>query len=91
MQSILRVMADHRVTELYLPLIGAGRGGLPADVALLYLALAVSDMQRSLLGRNLHSINVVVFQKNEHSEPEIPRKTARQILAFVDSVVCDRS
>jgi len=90
MKSVLQVMADHRITELYLPLIGAGRGGMPSAIALLYLALAVSELLRSSLGYHLRSINTMVFQKDRNTAPEVSRRTVRRILAFVDSVVCEQ-
>ena len=70
-KAIHQVMVDHRLNQIYLPLLGSGHGGLRNEVALLYLVLGIAELLHSPSGHHLRSINIVIFQSAEKTKPEI--------------------
>ena len=85
-KSIQQFMVDHRFRELYLPLLGSGHGGLRKELSLLNMVLAVSEVLYDRSGHNLRSVNIVLFQPNEKSRPQISRRTVKRILSFSESL-----
>ena len=79
-------MIDHRLTDLYIPLMGSGYGGLLKESALLYTIMAIWEILCGPSGHNLHSVNIIVFQKDDKTPPELPIKTVRHILSLAESV-----
>lgn len=75
--SIQRLMANHRLTRVYLPLMGAGHGGLRGEASLLCMLLAFAGGEGV---RRPSEINIVVFRANEQASPEIPAGTLRSVL-----------
>jgi hypothetical protein len=84
--AIQRFMAEKRLTEVHLPVIGSGHGGLGIELALLYMVLAFSESLRNRAGQSLRSANIMVFQSGPDSEPEISRRAVKRILSFAASV-----
>jgi hypothetical protein len=76
-RSICRIMNDKRLTEVSLPIFGAGHGDMDPRVALFCLALALAttpDVQQATL---------VIFRKAPGARPAIEVEVARRILSSV--------
>jgi hypothetical protein len=81
---VQRFLNDSRFTDLFLPLMGAGHGGLEPELALLYLLLstkAVIDDRSG--GGHLRSVTIVVFRKDERTAPSIHPAVVRRMLSLV--------
>jgi hypothetical protein len=76
-RSISRIMNDKRLTELHLPLFGAGHGDMDDRVALFCLALALAT------DRDIRQATIVVFRKAPNARPSIDAQLARRILSGV--------
>jgi len=84
MRAVCQAMNDGRFTDLSLPLMGAGHGGLEPELALLYLLLstkAVIDDRSG--GSHLRSVTIVVFRKDEHTAPDVHPHVVRRMLSLV--------
>lgn len=84
MKAICQAMNDGRLTDLYLPLMGSGHGGLEPELALLYLLLstkAVIDDRSG--GGHLRSVTIVVFRKDQSTVPNIHPDVVRRMLSLV--------
>jgi len=79
--SIQRVMANHRLTRLYIPILGSGHGGLKGEVSLACMLIAFGELHRKL-ARNLKEVNIVVFRRNELEAPSVSEVTIRRALDF---------
>lgn len=85
MKAICQEMNDHRLTDLYLPVMGSGHGGMEPELALLSLLLsckAVIDDSR-VSGGHLRSITIVVFHPGGDHPPSIDPMVAERMLAVV--------
>jgi O-acetyl-ADP-ribose deacetylase (regulator of RNase III) len=82
MRSICREMNDHKLTHLYLPVMGSGHGGLVDEVALFHLLLSVrAVLEDRSAGAHLLSVCIVVFQKDAATTPAIPRDVVSRIMS----------
>jgi hypothetical protein len=75
-------MADARLNEAVMPVLGAGHGGLTPAAALCGLLMAIVQVVKRP-GARFRRVTVVVFQKDEHSRPEINGSQVRQALALI--------
>lgn len=75
-RSICRIMNDKRLTELHLPLFGAGHGDMDGDVALFCLVLALAATPE------IRHANIVVYRA-AGKPPAVDPAVVRRILAFV--------
>lgn len=82
MKSICLAMNDYKLTDLSLPVMGSGHGGLECELALFHLLLSIKAVldDRSA-GSHLRSVSIVIFQKEGDSNPIIPRAVVGRILA----------
>jgi hypothetical protein len=80
MHSVSRVMNDHKMTDVHLPLLGAGHGDMASEVALLCLCLAL------VRAPHVRHAEIVVFRHSTEADPEITPQNARKILAFAASL-----
>ena len=80
--SLSRLMANRRLTRLYLPAIGSGHGGLKPEVALITLLLAFAELHGTLGHRHLREINIVVYRPSPDSNPSISESFVRRALMF---------
>jgi len=84
MKAVCQAMNDGRFTNLFLPLMGSGHGGLEPELALLYLLLstkAVIDDRSG--GGHLRSVTIVVFRKDERTASNIHPDVVRRMLSLV--------
>jgi TIR domain-containing protein/antiphage defense system Thoeris ThsA-like protein len=79
--GLQRVMANQRLTRLYVPLLGGGHGGLKGEVSLMCMLIAFGEIRRKL-AHNLKEISIVVFGGNENSPPTISEGTIKRALDF---------
>jgi hypothetical protein len=84
--AIETLMADQRLTELHVPVLGAGHGGLRSEMALLYMVLAFVETLPTGSGKKLRTVNIIVFKNDPGSEPQIPKKAVKRILSFASSI-----
>jgi len=83
MKAICREMNDHRLTDLHVPVMGSGHGGLEPELALLYLLLsckAVIDDRQS--GAHVRSVTIVV-RSGESMPPTIDPALITRMLSVV--------
>ena len=76
-RSISRIMNDKKLTELHLPLFGAGHGDMDDRTALFCLALALANAP------DIRQANLVVFRKSPNARPSIDPQVVRRIMASV--------
>ncbi|WP_225827848.1 macro domain-containing protein [Streptomyces naphthomycinicus] len=79
------VAKDNRLSSVHLPLIGAGHGSIKPTRALLYQLLAWCEILYAHPNGRL-SVEVILFQPDENSHPEVPLKDARDLLRVAMSV-----
>ena len=72
-------LASERLSTVYIPLLGAGKGGVPAEIAFLTLISALLEARCRDGGHNLKEMHVVIFE-NEHREPDVSPRQARRAL-----------
>ena len=83
-QSLYQLMANKRMSRLFIPVLGSGHGGLKSETAVVYMVAAFSELQRRA-GSHLKEVNIIVYRRDENSEPSISESTVRRILAFSGS------
>jgi O-acetyl-ADP-ribose deacetylase (regulator of RNase III) len=75
----------NRLTNVFLPLIGAGHGSIKPSRALLTHLLAWSEILYQNPGQKI-AVNIVVFRASEASNPEVSLDQAAQLLRVAVSV-----
>ncbi|MFL6247851.1 MAG: TIR domain-containing protein [Thermoanaerobaculia bacterium] len=83
MKAICQEMNDGRLTDLYLPLMGAGHGGLEPELALLYLLLSTKAVLDDRLGGHLRSVTIVVYRRDARTAPSIHPDVVSRMLSVV--------
>jgi len=86
LKSIHQVMIDHRLSDLYIPLLGSGHGGVRKETALLYMIMALWEILCGPSGHHLRLVTIIVFQKDDKTPAEISRQAVRQILSLVEAI-----
>jgi hypothetical protein len=79
-RSVAETMRNERLNTVHLPLLGAGHGCIPDELALLYALLALRHVLSE--GTDLRLVDIVVFRANEDSEPAISPGQIRKVLAL---------
>lgn len=78
--EIQKVVADKRLSSVYVPLMGSGHGGLPKEVALFGILLAVCEVLTRPSGQGIKEFNIVIFQGDEKHPPSVPVKSCERLL-----------
>jgi hypothetical protein len=78
--KIQGVVADKRLSTVYIPLIGSGHGGLKKEAALFGMLLAVCEMLARPSSHGIKSFNIIVFQASEKDKPNILPENAKRLL-----------
>lgn len=81
-EEIKCILAQQRLTEVFLPLLGAGKGGVPPAIALMSLITALVDARCKEGGHHIRTVHVVVFQ-TPGGVPEVSRSIAKDVLQQV--------
>ena len=86
MNDLFERLADARVSEVTMPILGAGHGGIGAPLALVGLLLAIAEVARyGQGGQRLKKVTIVVFKKDAESSPEVDNIVVRRTLALIAS------
>jgi len=81
--AIEGTMADHRLTDVTLPLIGSGHGGLRKPAALSALLVAFVEVLRRPAGHGIKNVSIVIYQGGPKDPPEINARLVRRTMARV--------
>jgi hypothetical protein len=81
-EEIKCILAQQRLTEVFLPLLGAGKGGVPPAIALMSLVTALVDARCREGGHHLRTVHVVIYQAPGGS-PQVPHRIAKAVLQQV--------
>jgi hypothetical protein len=86
MLALSTCLADARLNEIAMPVLGAGHGGIDPPLALVGLLLAVAEAARYGRGsQRLKKVTVVVFQKDKDSPAQVDQLVVRRALALIGS------
>jgi len=88
MRALVAQLADARVTDVVMPLLGSGHGHIEKPLALVGLLLAIAEVAHYGQGsQRLRRVTVVVFQADDKSPPEVDRLVVQRALALIGSPV----
>jgi hypothetical protein len=82
MAEVRRIVAEHRLSAVYIPLIGAGKGGVPAQVAFLALAIAVLENRCREGGHLMKDIHAVIYRP-DGKDPQLSTAKAKAVVRQV--------
>jgi O-acetyl-ADP-ribose deacetylase (regulator of RNase III) len=86
MQETVKRLADARLTQVAMPILGAGLGHIDPPLALVGLLLAVAEAARyGQGGQRLKKVTIVVFKRDADSPAEADRVVVRRALALIGS------
>jgi len=84
MQELVTGLADARIAEVVMPVLGAGHGGVDASLAFVGLVLGVAEAARYGQGmQRLRKVTIVVFKRDAAAIPEVNEVVVRRTLALV--------
>ncbi len=72
-------LAGQRLTTAFVPLLGAGKGGVPAEIAFTTLLSAILEARCRDGGHHLEDVHVVIFQP-KGGDPQVPLRKAKRAL-----------
>lgn len=75
-----RVAKENRLSEVVLPMIGAGHGSICPDHALVVQLLAWSELLYATPGQKL-AVKIVIFRRDSASAPQIGLKSVASLIA----------
>lgn len=86
MRELVTRLANARLNEVVMPILGAGHGGIDAPLAFVGLLLAVAEAARyGQGGQHLKRVTIVVFQRDADHPPVVDRMIVRRALALIGS------
>jgi Domain of unknown function (DUF6430) len=86
MRELVTKLADARLNEIAMPVLGAGHGRIDPPLALVGLLLAVAEAARyGLGGQRLRKVTIVVFKKDSGTPPQVDPVVVRRALALIGS------
>jgi hypothetical protein len=84
MHRLNECLADARITEVAMPILGAGHGGIYPPLALMSSLLAVAEAARYGRGsQRLKRVTLIVFKKDSHTPAEVDKTVIRRALALI--------
>jgi hypothetical protein len=84
MQELFALLADARLNDVVMPVMGAGHGGIDPPLALVGLLLALAEAARYGPERQRRKkVTIVVFRRTPNDPPEVAPGVIRQTLALV--------
>ena len=85
-RELVTKLADARLNEVAMPILGAGHGRIDPPLALVGLLLAVSEAARyGQGGQRLRRVTIVVFKRGAGTPPEVDHLVVRRTLALIGS------
>lgn len=86
MRGLFTCLADKRINEVAMPILGSGHGQIHPPLAFVGLLLAVAEAARyGRGGQRLKRVTIVVFKKNGDSPPQVDKVVIRRALALIAS------
>lgn len=86
MRELFTCLADKRINEVAIPILGSGHGQLDPPLAFVGLLLAVAEAARyGQGGQRPRKVTMVVFKKDADSPPQVDKTVVRRALALVGS------
>jgi hypothetical protein len=86
MCELVTRLANARLNEVVMPVLGAGHGGIDPPLAFVGLLLAVAEAARYRQGGwRLKRVTIVVFQPDADKPPEVDKVVVRRALALIGS------
>lgn len=86
MREMVARLADARLTEVAMPILGAGHGRIDPPLAFVGLLLAVSEAARyGQGGQRLRKVTIIVFKRDTETPAEVDQAVVRRALALVGS------
>lgn len=77
--EIHREIADNRINNIYIPLLGSGHGGLNKRIALLILITAFSEILSKDHCDKLDTLNIVIYK--DDNRQDISNKVVKKIIS----------
>jgi pimeloyl-ACP methyl ester carboxylesterase len=86
MRELFALLADNRLDDVILPVMGAGHGGIDSPLALVGLLLALAEAARYGPERQRRKrVTIVVFRRTPIDPPEVTSAVIRRTLALIAS------
>jgi hypothetical protein len=86
MQELFTLLADARINEVAMPILGSGHGQIDPPLAFVGLLLAIAEAAKyGHGGQRLKTVTIVVFQKDAQSPPAVDDTVVRRALALIGS------
>ena len=86
MRVLVALLANERINEIVMPVLGSGHGGLDPPLALVGLLGAVAEAARyGQGGQRLKKVTIVLFKKDAKSAPQVDQVVVRRALALIGS------
>jgi hypothetical protein len=89
-EEIKCIIANQRLSDAYIPLLGAGKGGVPAEIAFFTLVSAFLEARCKDGGHHLKAAHLVIF-KRPNREPEVSSRRAKRSLRQLVSLYQEMS
>jgi hypothetical protein len=84
LRALVGQLADERISEVVMPLLGSGHGCIEKPLALVGLLLAIAEVvQYGQGGQHLRNITIVVFRRDADAPPEVDPVVVRRALALI--------
>ncbi len=84
-RELVARLADTRLDEVVMPVLGAGHGGIEPARALVGLLLAIAEAARKGEGFRLKRVTVVVFKRDGNSPAAVDPVVVRRALGLIAS------
>jgi hypothetical protein len=84
MRELVARLADARLNEVAMPIMGAGHGRIDPPLAFVGLLLAVAEAARyGQGGQRLRGVTIIVFKPDAGTPAEVDRVVVRRALALI--------
>jgi len=86
MRELFCHLADERINEVAMPILGSGHGQIDTPLAFVGLVLAIAEAARyGQGGQRPKRVTIIVFKKDTHTLPQVDPVVIRRALALVGS------
>ena len=82
-RELFQQLADQRLNEVAMPILGAGHGGIDPPRALTGLLLALAEASQYQRGKQRRKVKIVIYKKSINDPSEVSTALARQILQLM--------
>jgi hypothetical protein len=88
MRELAERLADARLNDVVMPILGAGHGGIDTSLAFVGLLLAIAEVAQYGQGaQRLRRVTVVVYKPDPKAPAAVDRVVVRRALALIGSPV----